>query len=196
MQGWVIVTGPIGEDVRPCLWGFGARAAYTGEVDRVRLGRALGYGTRHAAKTVAAIAEAASAPATDAKAARPSKPLPLPAILPVAEQDSPAAHRGASITPRHLSHGVTHFKRSFWGPLATFSGALWLRVTGLFFALIAFATGGGAWRLRAGFFPRSAAAEVYRFWVFAAFTALFGYFALSSFVRATMRERRAAARKR
>ena len=104
--------------------------------------------------------------------------------------------RANAMTPRHLGNGVKHFKRSFWGPLATFSGALWLRVTGLFFALIAFAMGGGAWRLREGAFLHSAPAQAHRFWVFAAFTVLFGYFAVSSFVRAALRERRGATQAR
>ena len=198
-----------------------ACAEYTGGVDRVRLGRALGYGTRHAAKTVAAIAAAAAAePGSGGKDASPSEattvhgtssvaeaqapaarqtvPAPrqtIPATrqaIPAPRPAAPAARRTAPATLHTLAHGAGHLKRSFWGPLATFSGALWLRVTGLFFALIAVSLGGGAWRLREGIAPRLSLAKDDRFWVFAAFTLLFAYFAVSSFVRASLRERRAA----
>ena len=96
------------------------------------------------------------------------------------------------MTPQNLGQGVGHFKRSFWAPLATFSGALWLRVTGLFFFLIAFAMAGGAWRLRGSVRLGTMTAEAPRFCLFFGFMVLFGYFAVSSFVRAALRERRAA----
>ncbi len=95
---------------------------------------------------------------------------------------SPAQVRGAS--------------RSLLGPLATFSGALWLRVTGVFFSVIALAMGNGAWRLR-GALSRGVATTSLagrHFWVFVLFGSLFAYFAVSSFHRATLRERRAAPR--
>ena len=174
------------------------RARYTGAVDRVRLGRALGYGTRHAAKTVAALAEAAAAPgpapkgATRAGGVTEAAPAPATAAAPTIESPVRAGRVGPA-APRNLGQGVRHLKRSFWGPLATFSGALWLRVTGLFFALIAFAMGEGAWRLRGAWHAADTPVQMHRFWLFLAFALLFGYFAVSSFVRAALKERRAAA---
>lgn len=200
MQGKELMTGFGRQDVPvfPFRDSWRRRLGTLESVDRVRLGRALGYGTRHAAKTVAAIAEAASAPERAATGTSAREGPGVQAPSPVTERPaaSAAPRRGTPVTPRNLGHGVKHFKRSFWGPLATFSGALWLRVTGLFFGLIAFAMGGGAWRLRGGFLLRSQPAEAHRFWVFAAFTVLFGYFAVSSFVRATLRERCAATQSR
>ena len=91
----------------------------------------------------------------------------------------------------NFTAGARNLKQSFWQPLAVYSGALWLRVTGLFFGLVAMTMGGGAWRLRAA---ALAPWEVsHRFWIFSTFALLFGYFAVSSFVRASLKERRAAA---
>ncbi len=184
---------------------------YTGAVDRVRLGRALGYGTRHMAKTVAAIAEAAAASpagtnsASSDTPASPHRPVPPqvvpPQVLPPRPfplQPAPRhePHRGTQPPGTHSTGTRTqHLKRSFLHPLAVYSGALWLRVTGSFFALLAATMGSGAWRLRADLRagPRTPAGPTaaYHFWIFMAFTALFGYFAVSSFVRASVKERRA-----
>ena len=152
-------------------------------MDKVRLGRALGYGTRHAARTLAAVAEAATAP--DPRAAGPATPVGA-----TQQQQAPrTTAKGVPVraTVRGAARGA---KASFWGPLATYSGALWLRVTGTFFALVTAAMGSGAWRLRAA--PRAGtvrSAEAGHFWIFAGVAVLFGYFAVSSFLRANARER-------
>ncbi len=173
---------------------YHGRDEYTRGVDKVRLGRALGYGTRHAAKTLAAVAEAA--------AALGSEPTPYPQA---AAESRPNSTPSAATTQREVRSRlptrvpsgaqVRGVGRSVWAPLATFSGALWLRVTGVFFAVIALAMVNGAWRLRGVLQHRAGSAvEVRHLWVFAAFAVLFGYFALSSFVRANLRERLGARR--
>ena len=156
-------------------------------MDRVRLGRALGYGTRHAARTVAAVVEAASAsPGTSAAQPETRDRREAPeTIRPVRPQ--------TTVRTANVERGLKHLKRSVWGPLAVFSGALWLRVTGLFFGLIAFTVGAGAWRLRNGWQRAFMTPEGTRFWLFAGVAALFAYFAVSSFVRANLKERRAEA---
>ncbi len=169
-------------------------------MDRVRLGRALGYGTRHAAKTVAAVVEAAttegSGPRPAAReAGAPVTGMPATGRRFAAERSQPARARKTAGRV-DVGNGLRQMRRSFWQPLAVFSGALWLRVTGLFFAMIALTMGGGAWRLHPGLHSGIAFPGPRRFWVFAAFAALFGYFAVSSFVRASLRERRAIARPR
>ena len=154
-------------------------------MDRVRLGRAIGYGTRHAAKTVAAVVEAATASDPQAK--------PNPPQDPVRSRVEPVAAAARPATPRarvDVGHGVRQLKRSFWQPLAVYSGALWLRVTGLFFALIATTMGSAAWRYRSGLHSGLGFAGAHRFWIFAGFGTLFGYFAVSSFARASLKERR------
>ncbi len=85
--------------------------------------------------------------------------------------------------------------RSLWAPLAAFSGALWLRVTGLFFGLIAGIMASAAWRDREA--ARAGGADPVahqHFWLFAGFTALFAYFAVSGFLRAGQRERQGTGR--
>ncbi len=177
------------------------QAGYTTGMDRVRLGRALGYGTRQAAKTVAAVVEAASAPAAARSAgiAPGIRSEPGTRSEPAQKRASPldAASTSRYSVPRRsvraedVGHGFKHLKRSVWQPLAVFSGALWLRVTGLFFGLIAFTVGAGAWRLHGGWQKGLFAPETTRFWLFVGVTALFAYFAASSFVRANLKERRA-----
>jgi hypothetical protein len=157
-------------------------------VDKVRFGRALGYGTRHAAKTIAAAVDAASTPDPRPRVAG----APGPARQAVTGQVVTApASPGRT---RQAKAGVQHLGRSLWTPLAHFSSVLWLRVTGLFFALIAWAMGTGAWRLRGAAQGRPVTTDTQHFWLFAGFGVLFGYFAVSSFVRASLRERRAAGR--
>lgn len=160
-----------------------------GDMDRVRLGRALGYGTRHAAKTVAAMVEAAASPAST-NSGEAGREIPTQPVVEPAPQD---AFRERPARTRDVSGGLKQLKRSVWQPLAVFSGALWLRVTGVFFAMIAFTVGAGAWRLRAGWERVFATAASTRFWVFLAVAVMFAYFAVSSFVRANRMERRAAA---
>ena len=181
-------------------------------MDRVRLGRALGYGTRHAAKTVAAMVEAAAAPAQSSSATSnpsgdPRKGTRGPQAgtgsgqtptsqVPEARETGPRSGGGRRSTPspQEIGNGFRHLKRSVWQPLAVFSGALWLRVTGLFFGLIAFTVGAGAWRLHPGWQRGFSTAEATRFWIFAGVALVFAYFSVSSFVRANLKERRASQR--
>ena len=178
-----------------------------GSVDRVRFGRALGYGTRHAAKTLAAAVDAATAPSTPAstsvstpmeqlhatQAASPPAAQPAP-VLPRNPQSVHSAPSGSvGVKSAGLQQGANSLHRSFWQPLAVFTGALWLRVTGVFFALLALTLGGGTWRAREALRPGVQSSGVSHFWLFAFFTLLFGYFAISSFVRATLKERRSTA---
>ncbi len=72
-----------------------APPAYTEVVDKVRLGRALGYGTRHMAKTVAAVAEAATAP-------QPISPPATPVARPPPAASQPASGPGAEGRPTPL----------------------------------------------------------------------------------------------
>ena len=165
-------------------------------MDRVKLGRALGYGTKHAAKTLAAVAEAAIAPSARTNSA------PTNQEQPTHEPVQAAASSAVRSTPRvavpsparRTLPSVAQVRgagRSVWGPLATFSGALWLRVTGLFFGLIALAMASGAWRVRGAVQAAGPTSrEGWHLYLFVGFAALFAYFAVSSFVRASRRERR------
>jgi hypothetical protein len=162
-------------------------------MDRVRFGRALGYGARHAAKSLLQAADAASAPSRSAPgppAASPSRPASRPASP--QPQASRVAERVVQ-TQRTVSATKTHagnLGRSVWTPLARFSSVLWLQVTGVFFTLIALFLSQGVWKERgATRLPiGSHAAEM--FYVHVVAFAVFAYFAISNFVRARLRERR------
>ena len=176
--------------------------SYTECVDRVRFGRALGYGTRHAAKTIAAAVNAAAAPSS-ASGTQPRSVPPLPSAGDPA-QNAPSSQKPPTVRSAYspgstkarsvnLRQGAHHLRRSFWQPLAVFTGALWSRVTGLFFALLAVTMGSGAWRTRGALHSGAGRLAVGHFVLFGSFTLLFGYFAVSSFVRARLKERKGAA---
>ncbi len=78
-----------------------------------------------------------------------------------------------------------------WGPFARLSGVLWLELTGVFFGLFALSAGVGAWKLRSAWQASTADPAAHAHFLLAVGIAvLFGYFCLSSFVRARRRERR------
>ena len=148
-------------------------------MDKVRLGRALGYGARHAAKSVVKAVDAASAPNPSRAAARPAEARPS-----VAAQVAQARTQVAQ-TRKHAGR----LGKSVWSPLARFSSVLWLQVTGSFFAVIAAFLAQGVWKQR--FAARMwGSTEATRFYIVAAVFATFAYLAVSSFVRAWRRERR------
>ena len=137
-------------------------------------------------KTVAAVAEAAAAPS----AARPAQ------AAPEARQEMPRSAevpRTAEV-PRRVATaaGAKRAGRSVWAPLATYSSALWLRVTGLFFAMVASVMASGAWRSRGALHPGANPVASRHFWIFLVLAGLFAYFAVRGFARANARERRGA----
>ncbi|MFP5232948.1 MAG: hypothetical protein ACLGQX_10025 [Acidobacteriota bacterium] len=149
-------------------------------MDRVRFGRALGYGARHAAKTLLQAADAARAPSpAPSRAASPAQP---PAAGPAPPPVRP------SVTPS--AREVKHLGRSLWSPLARFSSVVWLQVTGLLFAMMALFLLQGVWQQRAALHlpPGSHPAE--RFYLLCAASLAFAYFSVSNFVRASRRDRR------
>jgi hypothetical protein len=160
-------------------------------MDKVRLGRAIGYGTRHAAKAVLQAVDAASAPSPTAsapsRATRGPNPVSSSAArpattVPVVERLA-QAQRAAGATQQQ----ARTLGRSVWSPLARFSGVLWLQVTGTIYTLIALILGQAVWMRRAALhLPPSVHAAQQAYLLSAAF-ALFAYFAVSSFVRAARR---------
>lgn len=153
-------------------------------MDRVRFGRALGYGARQAAKSLQKAAEAASAPG-------PSRP-PSRAATPQPEAPRSVAQRVVQ-TQRTAAATTTHARklgRSVWTPLAKFSSVLWLQVTGTFFTLLALFLSQGLWKQRGAMLLPISSHAAEKFYVqFAAFV-VFAYFAISNFVRAHLRDRR------
>ena len=147
-------------------------------MDRVRFGRALGYGARHAAKTLMKAADAATT--VRETAARPAAQTDRVAEKVVRTQ------RTVAETKKHAGR----LGRSVWTPVARFSSVVWLQVTGLFFGLIAMFLAQGAWKERAAWRLPVGSHEATKFWVLVVAFAAFSYFAVSNFVRAWLRERR------
>ena len=127
--------------------GYVSSSGRLGSMDRVRFGRALGYGARHAAKTLMKAADAASTPSpTRAAASR----TPTAQTRPAAGQAQAArvAERVVQ-TQRTVVATKTHAKalgRSVWSPLAKFTSVVWLQVTGVFFTLLALFLSQGLWK--------------------------------------------------
>jgi len=155
-------------------------------MDRVRFGRALGYGARHAAKTLMKAADAATTPGpTRATTAREAAARPAAQTDRVAEKVV-RTQRTVAETKKHAGR----LGRSVWTPVARFSSVVWLQVTGLFFGLIAMFLAQGAWKERAAWRLPVGSHEATKFWVLVVAFAAFSYFAVSNFVRAWLRERR------
>jgi len=167
------------------LQGFRPRG-YTIGMDRVRFGRALGVGTRAAAKSLLSAAEAAAAPDPRARPAgtpQTAPPTPQPVVRPSAAPRTIPEPAAVKAQARNLG-------RSVWSPFARFSSVLWLEVTGTFFAIFALIAGEAAWKVRAA--PRLApgSPEARHAYLYLVIFALFAYFAVSSFVRARKRSRK------
>lgn len=151
-------------------------------MDKVRLGRRLGIGTRLAAKVlreqVHNVASTRNAPSS----VPPTEIRPEPA-RPVAAKPRGEVKRSAipsSNMIRNAARGGRGFGRAFWKPFSAAGRALWHEVTGLFFALFALFFAQGLWRLRDAW---RMGAEHQHFEIDLAMTVLFLYFSISAFVR-------------
>jgi hypothetical protein len=147
-------------------------------MDRVRFGRALGVGARQAAKTLMSAAEAVAAPDPNAgKRPVAAAPVRRPVARVVAD-------------PKVVKTQAKTLGKTVVGPLAKFSSVLWLEVTGAFFGIFAAIAGQQVWKWHAAVHLPASSPDARRLYVYAVLLALFGYFAVSSFVRARQRSRR------
>jgi hypothetical protein len=148
-------------------------------MDRVKFGRALGYGARHAAKTVVQAVDAATTP--DPTPGKPPSP-PRQGAAPF------GARAGAGL--RRIPDAQTvkaageQAKSSLVTPVVRFSSVLWLQLTGVFFALVAVTMAMAAWKARAGLHSAPNSYGAMKVYAYVAVCALFAYFTVSSFVRA------------
>jgi len=168
-------------------------------MDRVRLGRALGFGARAAAKTLVQAADAAMSPNPNAAAKSNAASQP-------AQIQQPTAAPSAS-TPRagNIAAASKRAGRSVMEPVKRHSRELWLEVTGTFFALLALSMAGGMWALHAT--VRSAfqhvssnpaalwSVDLLKFYVAAAAFLMFAYYSINNFVRASRSSAAARARR-
>lgn len=169
-------------------------------MDRVRLGRALGYGARHATKTLISAVDAATAPdpsaalrtgpsaTTSQRAAQPTAANPSPQPSPIAQVAE--AYRNVAEVKKAARTHARGLGQSVLTPVKRFSSVLWLEVTGTFFALFAVVLGQGVWRLRNSFKASPVSSEAHKVYFYLAVFLVFAYFSVSSFVRANRRQRR------
>jgi hypothetical protein len=98
---------------------------------------------------------------------------------------------GARNAHQGLQRGSKRFGEAVWGPFVRLSGVLWLEVSGVFFGIFALFAGLAVWRLREAWRLTATNAATHRSFEGAVvMLAVFGYFCVSSFVRARRRERR------
>lgn len=186
----------------------GCVGGYTSNMDRVRFGRALGFGARQAVKTLTTAVDAATAPNPAPRNASTSQATTPPASRPAGTATNPAATRNTVLTPvqraarsagqkvvqarevkQGLGHGTRRFGEAVWRPFVRLSGVVWLEVTGVFFGIFALLALGYMWKLRGAWHAGAANAGEHRSFLGAVvMLALFGYFCVSSFVRARQRE--------
>jgi hypothetical protein len=175
--------------------------SYTLGMDSIRFGRALGIGARAAARTLVTAVDAATAPNPSASAGTTAG---AGAASTDAKTDTKAASSGARLgqqaarttsqvrqTGQGLKRGSKRFGEAVWGPFVKLSGVLWLELAGVFFGIFAVFASGGVWKMRGEW--RQAAANHdarMRLIAAAAMAVLFGYFCVSSFMKASRRGRR------
>lgn len=154
-------------------------------MDSLRFGRALGVGARAAAKTLVTAVDAATTPNPSAgKTTASSKSTGV-------TQQVVRATEQARQTTAGLTQGGKRFGEAVWRPFVRLSGVLWLEFTGVFFGIFALYAAGGAWKLRGSLHETAANYDTHMHLLMAVGMALlFGYFCISSFVRAAKRGRR------
>lgn len=162
-------------------------------MDKVRLGRILGQGARQAARTAWDAIDAATAPDPNAKPGTPSnrQGRGSPATPPLRSPQNPTQpSRDAVVSgiaravdaAQTIERGKRQMKQAALAPIKRAGRALWLEVTGGFFAIFALGFAFNAFRLKDHFHAGDPQRNVIFF--NAALFLLFAYFSISSFHRA------------
>ena len=164
------------------------RAATLLNMDSVRFGRALGIGARVAAKTLVSAANAAASPNPSAAPSEAKRTDAAARSGQHAVEGTVRAVSQAIETGEGLARGGRRFGESFWGQVKRLSGVLWLEFTGVFFGIFALYAGSGAWKLRGDFRQTASNHDAHvHFLLAAGMATLFGYFCVTSFLRAGRR---------
>jgi hypothetical protein len=169
-------------------------------MDSVRFGRALGMGARAAAKTLVTAVDAATAPNPSAKSAprqagpsqQPQEPARTAARPEATRVGQQAARTTAQArqTGQGLVRGSKRFGEAVWRPFVKLSGVLWLEVVGVFFGLFALFGAGWAWKLRGDLHETATNHDAHqRFVICVVMAVVFGYFVVTSFLKANRRSR-------
>lgn len=154
-------------------------------------------GARHAAKALVMAADAASSP--DPAGNRTTNPSSAPAQPRSSEAPrsgtrivEKAAQTTAQVrqTTAGVARGGKRFGEAVWGPFAKASGQLWLELTGVFFGLFVMTALMNVWKLRANLHDTGLnhTEHLHLEWSIVMAT-VFGYFCVSSFVRANRKGR-------
>jgi hypothetical protein len=165
-------------------------------MDSVRFGRVLGIGARAAAKTLVNAVDAATSP--DPSGARsnasPTQASQSHTGTRVVQQAARAtAQTSAQVkqTGQGLAQGSKRFGEAVWRPFVKLSGVLWLEFTGVFFGIFALYAASGVWKMRGDLHETAANHDAHvHFLMTASMAVLFGYFCVTSFIRASRRGRR------
>ncbi|WP_263383164.1 hypothetical protein [Granulicella arctica] len=173
---------------------FGSAEAtgYTFYMDSVRFGKALGIGARHAAKALIDAAEAASAsPPAPVRTSQNAQSTQAARSGEVLGQRAARTTAKARQTKEGFARGSKRFGEAVWGPFVKVSGVLWLELTGVFFGLFLLTALINAWKLRFNLHDIGSNHEQHQHLLFSIAMALvFGYFCISSFVRASHKQHR------
>jgi hypothetical protein len=158
-------------------------------MDSVRFGRVLGIGTRLAAKTLVEAVDAAMAPNPSAKAETPGV---APTRAEATSAQAAEQVRRTVVQVRQSGRGLKQGGKRFWEtvaePFVRLSGVLLLEVTGVFFGIFALFAGMAMWKelVKLHATPANHDARTH-FFLLGGMTVVFGYFFVSSFVKAHLR---------
>ncbi len=151
-----------------------------------RLGRALGIGARVAAEKLRDGTAGAAAAVQRSRAAQPAPAATTPAKpMQPASPSTPSAPNIAEGS-RRFARGAGRFSASMWRPFAHATGILTLQITGSFFAIFTLVFAVHSWQLY-----KSAGWHDHHLPLYAAFAVLFAWFTVSSFWRASRKQKRA-----
>ena len=156
---------------------------YTQQMDRVRFGRAIGIGTREAARALMQAADAAASPDPNQ-----TEPSAAHHVGRTAGQTTVQATRQVRATTAGVKEGSKRLGGSFWGRLVKLSGVLWLEVTGVFFGLFALTAAVEVWKHHRDL-ATPGISHTHLFYALAMLV-VFGWFTISSFLNASRRGRR------
>ncbi|NYF88176.1 hypothetical protein RBB79_01555 [Tunturiibacter empetritectus] len=173
-------------------------------MDSVRFGRTLGIGARLAAKTLVTAVDAATAPNPSVAGKAPSASAAGAETSAANAARSKAEVSGARLggktarttaqvveTGKGLKRGGKRFGEAVWGPFAKASSQLWLEFTGVFFGIFAAFAVSNAWKMRGELHETAGNHEAHGHLLLAvAMAVVFGYFCVSSFVKANRRGKR------
>ena len=166
-----------------------------------RVGRILGIGTRVVASklrdgTAGAAAAVERSRATEAAAGSGAKSSPAAGSAAASGSARAAEVRATGARPavpssaavaegsRRLARGAGRFSASLWKPFAHATGLLGLQITGLLFAFFALGFGAKSWQLY-----RETGWRDHHLPLYLGFAVLFLWFAVSSFWRASRKQR-------